>query len=102
MPCYQINLVSVEFNVKSIDLLKRAAESLQMTFRQYGDTTVMIGGIEIDLKTKKATFAAYSGQASLNALKKQYAVEAIKEVASRKKKYILKMKSANKMQLKML
>jgi len=76
MPCYQINLVSVEFNGNSKDIL------LKMGGRLIGDT-VYIGkfGVNVNLKTGIATGRS---QSQINLAKVEYSKTVVKEMAKKK------------------
>ncbi|MCK5140213.1 MAG: hypothetical protein KAQ85_10260 [Thermodesulfovibrionia bacterium] len=80
MPCYQVQYLSVKFKVKHLNLLKRAAEELQMTYRE-SKRFVNIGTVTIDLE--RGTAQARS-QSSINAIKRQYSKVVLAEVARKK------------------
>lgn len=95
MPCYTVNLVSVEFQAKHIDLLESAAKSLGWSYQVYGNQ-VNIGTVQIDLKRGIAT--SYS-QSSINKLKQEYSMQAV-QLAAKKQKWFIKKKTENKVELR--
>ena len=92
MPCWEVNLMSVEFKVKHIDLLKKAAESLNFKFN-YNEqrNEALINGMEIRLNTQEATNITSTGLRNLNKLKVAYSEQALMK-AAKKKKWIFKKK----------
>ena len=79
MPCYEVNLVSVEFKAESVKLLKAAAESLGLDYAGSGFGVTRIGQVKLQNGQATAT-----NQADINALKRQYAVESVKAAARAK------------------
>jgi len=98
MPCYLVQLVSVQFKVKHISLLEEAVKSLGWSFALHDSRFVVInsGEIKIDLTNQKAE--CYSSNL-INKLKVAYSTKAIEKVAA-KKNWLLKKATNNKMQLK--
>jgi len=79
MPCYQVNLVSQVFQVKHLDVLKKAAESLKWSFQQTGDI-VYVGGMMIDLE--KETIIGKDAN-RMNLLKRKYAEQGMRKYAKK-------------------
>jgi len=97
MPCYQVNLVSVQFQAKSIPLLEAALRELQWGYTLNADTQVLYTrGMTINLATEKATLDRYD-QDLLNQLKVAYSTEVVKAVAS-KRKWVLKRRAKQQLQ----
>jgi hypothetical protein len=74
MPCYEVNLISVEFQGKSIEILKKLGARIS------GDIAIL-NGVEINLKTGIAK-ARY--QEDINRIKKLYSLETVKTLAKKK------------------
>lgn len=84
MPCYEVNLITVEFKAQNEGVLKAAAESLGYTFAKgssaiyiqdkYGSTVVLIQDGEAQSENKSA----------INSLKRAYSVETIKQASKSK------------------
>ena len=98
MACYTVNMVSVEFKAKYINILRDAAKLLQWSFNERGDNVVSVNGMLIDLTSEQARIADYR-QDDLNKLKRTYSIAAVKELA-KKKKWVAKVKGVNKIQLR--
>jgi len=91
MPCYQVNLYSVEFKATNINILISALKSLQWDY-DINDNIVYIGSsLRINLDTQKAET---NNQDLVNRLKRQYSKESVK-IAAKKKGWILQKKSEN-------
>lgn len=104
MPCYQVNLVSVEFKAKNVELLFRALDSLQW---KYSTTSARVNGKEsgvtgvyipvlngrLNLVNNTIEVPDYAQQ-SVNKLKVEYSKQVLME-ACKKKKWILKRKKEN-------
>ena len=99
MPCYEVNLMSVSFNVQSKDLLLEALRSLELTHVVHGERIVVTGGrLDIDLKQGRVQLDR-SEYNLLNKIKRQYSREVVKVVAQ-KKKWILKTQTSRKMEMR--
>jgi hypothetical protein len=101
MPCYQVNVISVELKAENEAMLTAALETLghQYVFNSDGSVTVRTNGGNILIKDGRAQFSYANGQADVNALKREYAKEGVKAVA---KKYGFNIKTqseSNKMEL---
>jgi hypothetical protein len=80
MPCYQVNLISLEFSGKSIEVLKRMGALIT------GDM-VYLDGVSIDLKKGIATAEDNrwsSAQERINAIKRKYSATVVEMVAKKK------------------
>lgn len=94
MPCYEINLATVEFKVKNIGLLERAIYALKWNYAINGSRVTTSMGITIDLNDQTVSYP--SGQQDVvNRLKQEYSHEVIKQ-AAKKKRWILSNKGTNK------
>ena len=81
MACYQIQTVSVEFRAAHAGLLEKAIAAAGLRIRWSHDGRLNLSnGMEID--TTNGTATIQEGQQSeLNALKRAYAAEALKQAA---------------------
>lgn len=79
MPCYTVNLVSVEFKVSNEGLLKQAAESLKWSYTRSGNLAY-VGNVRLYLDLGKAE----GRQAEINTLKRAYGQSAVKAAAKAK------------------
>ena len=91
MPCHTVQLISVKFKVKHLNLLERAAKELGMTYRQ-AKQFVNVGTITIDMERGTATAR---NQSSVNALKMKYSEVALKEAARKKNWKLFKTQKQN-------
>jgi len=102
MPCYQIQLMTVEFNVNRIDLLEKALRGLNYSFikSEVANIIRLDSGIEINLD-EKVVIATSSEMGTVNRVKRKYAEVALTEVAQ-KKKWIMKrdLRNSNKFELR--
>ena len=78
MPCYEVNLVSVEFKAENEDLLKRAATALNWDYFKNG-LGVQVGPVVI-----QGERASARAQESINVLKRAYSQEVVKAAAKSK------------------
>ena len=96
MPCYEVNLVSVEFKAENKDLLFKALDSLFINFNfneKYKEVTFRNG--YIDLKNNEITCESTS---FANSIKRAYSLKAIESIA-KQKRWIMK-NNGNRIQLK--
>jgi len=112
MPCYQVNILSVEFKARNRELLKRAINAIDYDAVEVGENIIRVVGrarshgrnvtgtrIEINLETGLARMTdAKTNQDLLNELKRSYSRTTIEELA-RKKKWIARAKSSNEITL---
>lgn len=97
MPCWEINLVDVAFQAKSIPLLKKALETLGWKHIIDEDSLlVYTQGFVIDLNHSQATIDV-GQQASLNKLKVAYSTEVVKAMAA-KRRWVLKQRATQQFQ----
>lgn len=84
MPCWEVNLISVEFKAKNIEHLKKALDNLGYRYRVVGDTVVVerLGVIRL---TQGRVDIERSDQGKLNALKREYSKVTIEQVAKAKR-----------------
>lgn len=78
MPCYTVNLVSVQFQVKHLDLLKQAATKLGLSVYERG-TTIVLGTMEYNTTTEQIR----GRQEQINLLKREYSETAVKAAAKK-------------------
>lgn len=76
MPCYQMNLVSVEFKGKSIEVFKKMGA-------QIDGTKIYMSGVEIDLVTGQAKTTGYDGQEKINIVKRKYSETVVDMIAKK-------------------
>ena len=95
MPCYQVNLISVEFKAKHVNLLEAAARELGWAYSAAG--RYVVGGmVKVDLEQQTATTANVD---AANRLKVEYSRQAVLTMA-KKKKWFVKQQSNQKMELR--
>lgn len=81
MPCYQVNLMSVEIAASDRDLLKRALKKLGFSYTETKKTIRVQAGYQtITIEEDRATLPA-SLQGELNRIKKAYSEEVVEEAA---------------------
>ncbi len=99
MPCWEVNLVSVEFKVRNIEVLKVALTQMGMDPVVWGNgSSVSVQGLLFDLDNEKVQVS--SGYINkLAEVKRQYAMVVVEEVA-RKKRWVVKNKGKNKLELR--
>jgi hypothetical protein len=102
MPCWEVNVYTVEFKAANLELLKKALESLGYQYEILESRGQLIasisGGIELNLTKEQATVSDYNRN-RLTRIRQEYAWKAIEEKA-KQKKWFLKRKSKNKAQLR--
>jgi hypothetical protein len=84
MPCYQINRISVAFKVEHLDLLQKAAASLNWRAEKKGDTICIYDGtfLLFTIKDDEAIVDAREEE-TVNKLKLAYSEEALKHEATK-------------------
>lgn len=102
MPCWQVRLTTVDFNMKSVDLLEKAAKSLgyKVNIEREGKQVVVYDYstmIRLDLENQKATFDL-TNMNKFNHLKKTYSIKVAEDMA-KKHKWLFK-QNQNKIFLK--
>jgi hypothetical protein len=84
MPCYEVNLMTVEFKAQNLEHLKKALDAMKLRYRVLGDQVIVDNLGTINLKTGRAEIrSGYQGK--LNELKREYSKVVIQEVARTKK-----------------
>lgn len=87
MPCYQTNLMSVEFKAKNRALLIDAIKSLGWKFQGVGNEIVVTTGsydtLTLRLDSQQAVIEA-SAQSQLNKLKVAYSQQVVKKASMAK------------------
>ena len=105
MVCWEINLVTVEFNMSNIGILTKYLAENNITYAYNETRNIMFVGsnynrITLDFNKKTASFSGnFEGQKRLNELKVGYSKAVVAEVA-RKKKWAVKNLGANKLALR--
>ena len=102
MPCYQMNLVAVEFVTQNIDFLEAALRELGISYniRTYEEKVVGVdlGNIYLNIRDKVVECERYEMR-TVNAIKREYSRQVLKEVAKRKR-WVLKQKSNQKYEIR--
>ena len=94
MPCWEVNLMTVEFNVKNIDILKEAIKKLGFqTLTNERNSNILFldesyNEYKIDI-TKNVIETKYGTKENINLLKRTYSIVAI-EKAAKKNKWALR------------
>lgn len=76
MPCYQVNLVSVEFKASNLMMLERATKALKLNFVRTGNNIVM-GDMQFNTTTNQIT----GRQENINQLKREYSRQTVQTMA---------------------
>jgi hypothetical protein len=95
MPCWQVQTVSVEFQVKHLDLLAKAAASLGYDYSRVGNLITLTAPRDTININLSASTATASNQQAVNKLKQAYSLEALK-VASKLGGWQLQLKTGLK------
>ena len=104
MPCWEVNLMTVEFKARNIKILQQALRELKISFNTYKDKRISFryqgNSYNIDLESQSITFEGRNkeGWEFVNKLKQTYTSVAIKEAAKKNKWAVRKLKQ-NKFQL---
>lgn len=91
MPCYQVNLISVQFNVNNKELLFKALEELDIRYEIRNPEFIVTPFFDIDLALGEVKVPSL-GLSQVNALKREYSRQAIFAVA-KKKRWAIKQQS---------
>ena len=99
MPCYEVNLVSVEISVANKDLLDEALKALGLTFNRNGEV--------LTIHTPSGTITICNGKAELeersmpwlNKIKRTYSVKTV-ELVAKKYKFNINVKPNNRIILR--
>jgi hypothetical protein len=93
MPCYEVNLVSLELKAENEELVLKVLGAMKLSPMKYGNSiSTNIGTFDLDsqkvdiLESQLNTF---------NRFKKNYAIESIK-IAAKKNRWSIKQKTATK------
>jgi len=102
MPCYQMQLMSVEFKAKYVDFLKQALDELGYRYEVIaGDTVIKVehryNAIWIDLAKSEIEFNRTSAVV-VNRIRREYSRQVLQEVA-KKKRWVVKKKQNRYFQL---
>ena len=100
MPCWQVRTTTVEIDMKNIDHIERTAKTLGYKVEIRGNRVVIYDystTLIFNISTQKAEINM-EDMVKLNHFKKAYAIEAVKEVA-KKRKWLFK-QNQNKITLK--
>lgn len=84
MPCWQVNIITVEFKAAHRELLLKALKQLNFGYDTLG-SKIVVGQIEIDLESQSVTIRGNSLVKQVNKIKRAYSEQVILEVARRKK-----------------
>jgi len=101
MPCYQVQLMSVEFKVKNVDYLLKALELAGYLRYQYDKDAQIVyvnSRMLIDLKNNHIEVPS-TDQYYVNVLKRKYSEVVIADIA-KKKKWVMKKLNENKGELR--
>lgn len=93
MPCYEVNLVSIELKQENLELIIKTLKELKL-FRYISQENIETYIGKFDLSTKTANIDSRYLQ-QFNQFKQQYSKNAIM-LAAKKNKWIVKEKSKNK------
>jgi len=104
MPCYQMNLLNLEFIAANIDYLQLALQARQINYEIVGEADGIIikheysADIYIDLKNQRVECTRDQLQ-QINDLKVEYSRQVITEVA-RRKRWVVQAQTKNKLKLR--
>jgi len=99
MPCYQVNKIAVEFNLKHFGLIEKAAQSLGWKVRKADDNSFHVASATgLYMVTIKQGTASYtdSQAAYVNQLKKAYSKQAL-NYAAQKSGWVKQVSGNNKL-----
>jgi predicted transcriptional regulator len=99
MPCYTVQLTTVEFKAKHSDILEQALKALKLPYSFLNNQISIIGSyLAIDL-AKQQVRMERTETSLVNRIKQEYSKQAIL-VASAKNKWIVKQLADNKLALR--
>jgi rRNA processing protein Krr1/Pno1 len=100
MPCYTVQLTTVEFKAKHSDILEKALETLSLSYSYLNNNQISIIGsyLTIDLANQKVRMAR-NETSLVNRIKQEYSKQAI-QLAAAKNKWIVKKLADNKLALR--
>jgi hypothetical protein len=100
LPCYELNLISVDLKVADSDTLHDALKALGLKFTERnGILTIQTPDGNITVKDGKAEFYNDECQAWVNKLKQAYSIKTVERIAKRFKFNIIT-KPGNKLVLR--
>lgn len=92
MPCWEVNLMTVEFQARNINLLEEAIKSLGLAYHRSSKIINVSSNLTIDLENQTAT--TNSSNANLiNRIKREYSTKVLEKVAKRKR-WVMKKQNA--------
>ena len=100
MPCWEVNLVTVEFKARHKQILFAALDRLKIEYRENGDRIFLtnVSGRYIDLAEGKVVVESYMMD-TVNKIKQEYSKIVVEQVA-KKKKWAIKRLAEDKYKLK--
>jgi hypothetical protein len=100
LPCYQINLISVDIAAANKDLLEEAIKALGLAYTRNGESfTITTPSGRITIEDGKATFSNAACQQWVNKMKQAYSFKTIEYVA-KKYKFTMTTKPGNQITLR--
>lgn len=100
LPCYEVNLISVDLKIANTDTLLAALKALGLTYIVEDDgIEIKTPAGNITLSDGKAVFSEESCQAWVNKIKQAYSIKTIEQIA-KKYKFTISAKPGNKMTLR--
>ncbi len=100
MPCYEVNLISVDLKVADHDMLLDAIKALGLKYRVIGDSIeVDTPAGQLTISNGTAQFSNSSVQQWVNKIKQAYSFKTVEKV-SKKYKFTLTTKGENKIVLR--
>ena len=98
MPCYQMNLINVEFKIANVDFLIAALVNLKVKFTRL-ENKIRIDDnwnesiyIDLDKQTVEATRSQFD---MINNIKREYSRTVLTEVAKKKRWIVKKLNNRN-------
>lgn len=88
MPCWEVNTISIEFNMKHKDLLLKTLEKLNFKYSEYEKGTIYLYSDDVIMNLNNST-AKILNFDKYNKIKRKYSEIVLEEVC-KKKKWILK------------
>lgn len=99
MPCYQVNLLTVKFNVKNIDLLIKTLKDLNLNPKYIANTNIIYLNYSREKINLNNDTISIRNANLVNIIKKKYSENAL-EMLTKKKKWILNKKNKNQGELR--
>ena len=97
MPCYEVNLMTVEFKAKYKEILILALKKLGYQARENGRGEVITNVFTFDLQNQKVSFPKGFTN-PMNEIKRKYS-EIVLEQVAKKRRWVLKRQSEKNYQL---